>query len=70
MASNRLPQALAASAMTSAESEQAFINVEVSDGDRERIEREQAFWSGPRLVLLLFGTLAIAIPVLYLMASV
>jgi hypothetical protein len=35
----------------------------------ERLKRDDAYWTGPRFVGLLFVTLAIAITVIYIMSS-
>jgi hypothetical protein len=45
------------------------VNVPMSSAARERIVGQQQRWTGPRLVMLSVGTLAIALVVLYLMAS-
>lgn len=34
-----------------------------------RLEAEDAFWDGPRLIALLFGTLAVALVVIYVISS-
>jgi len=46
-----------------------FVNVQVGSEDRERIAREEAFWTGPRLLGLAVATLGAALVVLYAAAS-
>jgi len=46
-----------------------YINVPMSDADKKRLEREEHFWTAPRLVVLTFVTLSIALTVLYSMAN-
>ncbi len=45
------------------------VNVNVSEAQRKRILRQTKAWTGPKLTLLLFISLAIALVGLYLMAS-
>ncbi len=47
-----------------------YINVQMSDDQRKRLEREEHFWTAPRLVALAATTLGTALVVLYLMSSV
>ena len=35
----------------------------------KRLEKDDAFWDGPRLIGLLFGTLAIALTVIFVISS-
>ena len=43
-----------------------FINVPMSPADEERVRAADKMWSGPRLIGLLFLTLAFAFTVLFL----
>lgn len=45
------------------------INVVVSPEDERRIREEESKWTAPRLIALLLVTLAIALAVLYGLAS-
>ncbi len=46
-----------------------YINVPMSEAERKRVEREEHFWTAPRLVGLMFASLAVALTVLYSMAN-
>ncbi|MBW2464945.1 MAG: hypothetical protein JRH11_25065 [Deltaproteobacteria bacterium] len=46
-----------------------YINVPMDDANRKRIEREEHFWTAPKLVLLAATTLLTALIVLYAMSS-
>ena len=46
-----------------------FVNVDVSDAEKQRIEREEQFWTGPKLIGLTFATLAVALVLLFVMAE-
>jgi hypothetical protein len=43
---------------------------ETEDQRAARIAHEEASWTGPKFVALLFGTLAVALAVIYTIASV
>ena len=45
------------------------VNVEVSEDERQRILSEETKWTGPKLVILTFATLAVAVAALYAMAN-
>lgn len=42
----------------------------MSDEDYERYRRETEYWTAPKLIALLFGTLALAIAALQVMARI
>jgi hypothetical protein len=44
-------------------------NVPMSDAMATRVEKEDAFWTGPRLIVLSFVTLALAFALLWSMAE-
>ena len=46
-----------------------YNNVPMSDAMAARTEKEDAFWTGPRLIVLSFVTLAVAFTLLWLMAE-
>jgi len=46
-----------------------YNNVPMSDAMAERTQKEDAFWTGPRLILLSFVTLTIAFTLLWTMAQ-
>ena len=46
-----------------------YNNVPMSDAMAARTEKEDAFWTGPRLIVLSFATLAVAFTLLWLMAE-
>ncbi len=46
-----------------------YNNVPMSDRMAERTEKEDAFWSGPRLVVLAFVTLGFCFALLWAMAE-
>ncbi len=46
-----------------------YINIPVTDAERARIERSDAFWTGPKLIGLLVVTLGIALFVLWAAAN-
>ena len=46
-----------------------YNNVPMSDRAAARIEREDSFWSGPKLILLSFVTLGVAFGLLWSMAE-
>ena len=46
-----------------------YNNVPMSDSMAARTEKEDAFWTGPRLILLSLGTLAVAFALLWSMAE-
>ena len=46
-----------------------YNNVPMSDSMAERTVKEDAFWTGPKLILLSFATLAVAFTLLWLMAE-
>jgi len=46
-----------------------YNNVPMSDAMAARTEKEDRFWSGPRLIVLGFATLAVAFTLLWLMAQ-
>ena len=46
-----------------------YNNVPMSDSMAARTEKEDAFWTGPKLILLSLVTLAIAFALLWLMAE-
>jgi hypothetical protein len=41
-----------------------------NDEIQKRLERDDEFWTGPRFVGLLFGTLGVALAFIYFIASV
>lgn len=47
----------------------AYNNVPMSDRMAERTAREDAFWTGPKLILLGFATLAVSFMLLWSMAE-
>lgn len=46
-----------------------YINIPVTDAERARIEKIDATWTGPKLIVLLVITLAFALTVLYLASA-
>jgi hypothetical protein len=46
-----------------------YNNVPMSDAMAARVEKEDAFWTGPRLIVLSFATLAVAFTLLWSMAE-
>lgn len=46
------------------------VNVVVSESDERRILNEERAWSGPKLVVVLLVTLALAIAALWFMSGV
>lgn len=46
-----------------------YINIPVTDAEMARIERSDAFWTGPKLIGLLVVTLGIALFVLWAAAN-
>lgn len=46
-----------------------YNNVPMSEGMAARTEKEDAFWTGPKLILLGFATLAVSFALLWLMAQ-
>jgi len=46
-----------------------YNNVPMSDSMAARTEKEDAFWSGPKLILLSFATLGVAFALLWSMAQ-
>jgi len=46
-----------------------YNNVPMSDAMAARTEKEDAFWTGPRLFLLSLATLAVSFTLLWLMAE-
>jgi hypothetical protein len=46
-----------------------YNNVPMSDSMAARTEKEDAFWTGPRLIGLSFATLAVAFALLWSMAQ-
>ena len=46
-----------------------YNNVPMSDGMAARTEKEDTFWTGPKLVVLGFATLAVAFALLWSMAE-
>lgn len=46
-----------------------YNNVPMSDRMADRTEKEDTFWSGPKLVLLSFATLAVVFALLWSMAE-
>lgn len=46
-----------------------YINVPVSDAERQRIEREEATWTGPKLIALCAVTLGGALLLLWAMSN-
>jgi hypothetical protein len=46
-----------------------YNNVPMSDSMAARTAKEDAFWTGPRLILLSFATLAVAFILLWSMAQ-
>jgi hypothetical protein len=46
-----------------------YNNVPMSDSMAERTVKEDAFWTGPKLILLSFATLAVAFALLWSMAE-
>ena len=46
-----------------------YNNVPMSDAMAARTEKEDAFWTGPKLILLSFATLAVSFTVLWLSAQ-
>ena len=46
-----------------------YNNVPMSDAMAARTEKEDAFWTGPRLIGLSFATLAVAFTLLWSMAE-
>lgn len=46
-----------------------YNNVPMSDSMAARTEKEDGFWSGPKLVLLSFATLGLAFALLWSMAE-
>lgn len=45
------------------------VNLPVDEADEERIRKQDQQWSGPKLVMLAAGVLAVAIAVLYAVAA-
>jgi hypothetical protein len=48
---------------------ETYNNVPMSESMAERTEKEDAFWDGPKLVILSFVTLGVAFGLLWLMAE-
>jgi hypothetical protein len=46
-----------------------YNNVPMSDSMAARTEKEDAFWTGPKLILLSFATLGVAFALLWSMAQ-
>jgi len=46
-----------------------YNNVPMSDSMADRTAKEDAFWTGPKLILLSFATLAVAFALLWSMAE-
>ncbi|MCB9621335.1 MAG: hypothetical protein H6724_17995 [Sandaracinus sp.] len=46
-----------------------YINIPVTDEEKARIERADATWTGPKLIVLLAITLGTALVVLWLAAN-
>ena len=46
-----------------------YNNVPMSDGMAAKTEKEDSFWSGPKLIVLSFLTLAVAFALLWSMAE-
>ena len=46
-----------------------YNNVPMSDGMASRTEKEDAFWTGPKLILFGFATLRVAFALLWSMAE-
>lgn len=46
-----------------------YLNVHTSEGERERIAKEEEFWTGRRLAALCAVSLGISLVVLYLLAE-
>ncbi|MCB9599373.1 MAG: hypothetical protein H6721_14295 [Sandaracinus sp.] len=46
-----------------------YINIPVTDEEKARIERTDATWTGPKLIVLLALTLGTALVVLWLAAN-
>ena len=46
-----------------------YNNVPMSDAMAERTVKEDAFWTGPKLILLSFATLAVVFTLLWSMAQ-
>jgi hypothetical protein len=47
-----------------------YINVQMSETQKNRVEREEHFWTATNLVLLMIVTLGAALALLYTMANV
>lgn len=48
---------------------ETYNNVPMSDSMAARTEKEDASWSGPKLIVLSFATLAVVFTLLWLMAQ-
>ena len=46
-----------------------YNNVPMSDGMASKVEKEDSFWTGPKLIVLSFVTLAVAFALLWSMAQ-
>jgi hypothetical protein len=46
-----------------------YINIPVTDAERAKIEKSDAFWTGPKLIALLIVTLGSALFVLWAAAN-
>ena len=46
-----------------------YNNVPMSDGMRDKTEKEDDFWTGPKLILLGFATLGVAFALLWSMSE-
>jgi hypothetical protein len=46
-----------------------YNNVPMSDAAADRVAKEDAFWTGPKLILLSFATLAVSFALLWSMAE-
>ena len=46
-----------------------YNNVPMRESEKKRVEREDATWTGPKLLILCFGTLALALFVLWMAST-